>query len=132
MEKVVNICWGELCDKKNNYGSSTHHLFSWMGSGVCLALLSCIFLKPDARAAGLWLYEGSIPDMGMANAGRAASALDASTAGGNPAGMTVLDRSQLVTGVQSQLRVLLLPREKGPLWPPRGLPHAGRCPCRFH
>jgi long-chain fatty acid transport protein len=81
-----------------NSSSSTHHLFARMGSGVCLAFLLCIFLKPDALAAGLWLYEGSIPDMGMANAGRAASALDASTAGGNPAGMTVLDRSQLVTG----------------------------------
>jgi long-chain fatty acid transport protein len=81
-----------------NYGSSTHHLFAWMGACVFLAVLSCIFLNSDAHAAGLWLYEGSVPDMGMANAGRAASALDASTAGGNPAGMTVLDRSQLVTG----------------------------------
>ena len=36
--------------------------------------------------------------MGMANAGRAASALDASTAGGNPAAMTVIERNQLVTG----------------------------------
>ena len=84
--------------KKKNCGSSAHHLAVWMGACVCLAVLPCIFLKPDARAAGLWLYEGSVPDMGMANAGRAASALDASTAGGNPAGMTVLDRSQLVTG----------------------------------
>jgi len=81
-----------------NSSSSTHRLVAWMVSGVCLAVLSCFFLKADARAAGLWLYEGSIPDMGMANAGRAASALDASTAGGNPAGMTVLERNQLVTG----------------------------------
>jgi len=64
-----------------------------------LMLLSFIFLGWGyAFAGGLGLYEGSIPDMGMANAGRAASALDASTAGGNPAGMTVLDRTQLVTG----------------------------------
>jgi long-chain fatty acid transport protein len=85
--------------RKKNYGSSTHHLFTWIGVCVCLAVLPCIFLKPDAMAAGLWLYEGSIPDMGMANAGRAASALDASTAGGNPAAMTVLERNQLVTGL---------------------------------
>jgi long-chain fatty acid transport protein len=64
-----------------------------------LMLLGLIVIRcGHAYAGGLWLYEGSIPDMGMANAGRAASALDASTAGGNPAGMTVLDRSQLVTG----------------------------------
>jgi long-chain fatty acid transport protein len=81
-----------------NYGSRTHHPAVWIVTCVCIAILSCFFLRPDARAAGLWLYEGSIPDMGMANAGRAASALDASTAGGNPAAMTVLERSQLVTG----------------------------------
>lgn len=92
--------------KKNDYGSSTRHLLDWMGVCVCLAVLTCIFQKPDARAAGLWLYEGSIPDMGMANAGRAASALDASTAGGNPAGMTVLDRSQLVTGFLAILPII--------------------------
>lgn len=58
-----------------------------------------------AYAAGMWLYEGSTPDMGMATAGRAAAALDASTAGGNPAAMTVLDRSQLVTGVMGILPI---------------------------
>ena len=64
-----------------------------------LVLLGFIFLGWGyAFAGGLWLYEGSIPDMGMANAGRAASALDASTASGNPAGMTVLERSQFVSG----------------------------------
>jgi long-chain fatty acid transport protein len=54
--------------------------------------------RGHAFAGGLWMYEGAMPDMGMANAGRAASALDASTAGGNPAAMTVLDRSQIETG----------------------------------
>lgn len=57
-----------------------------------------IMARGHAFAGGLWMYEGAIPDMGMANAGRAASALDASTAFGNPAAMTVLDRSQLVGG----------------------------------
>ena len=57
-----------------------------------------VMARGQVFAGGLWLYEGSIPDMGMANAGRAASALDASTASGNPAAMTVLERSQLVTG----------------------------------
>ncbi len=64
-----------------------------------LMLLGFIVLsRGPAFAGGLWMYEGAIPDMGMANAGRAASGLDASTAFGNPAAMTVLDRSQLVGG----------------------------------
>lgn len=82
-----------------NYGSRTHRPVAWMGACVCLIVLACFFLRPDAHASGLWLYEGSVPDMGMANAGRAASALDASTAGSNPAGMTLLERNQLVTGI---------------------------------
>jgi long-chain fatty acid transport protein len=66
---------------------------------IILMLLAFIFMGGGhACAGGLWMYEGAMPDMGMANAGRAASGLDASTAGGNPAAMTVLDRSQLETG----------------------------------
>ncbi len=65
---------------------------------VVLAALAVLGTVSAVHAAGLWMYEGAMPDMGMANAGRAASALDASTAGGNPAAMTVLDRNQLETG----------------------------------
>jgi long-chain fatty acid transport protein len=66
---------------------------------IVLLLLGFIATgRGHAFAGGLWMYEGAMPDMGMANAGRAASGLDASTAGGNPAAMTVLDRSQLETG----------------------------------
>ena len=53
-----------------------------------------------AQAQGLWLREWGTPDLGTAAAGRAASAADAATAAGNPAGMTNLDRSQLVAGLQ--------------------------------
>ena len=49
-------------------------------------------------AGGATLYEIGTPDMGTAAAGRAASAQDASTAWGNPAGMSFLDRSQLLIG----------------------------------
>jgi long-chain fatty acid transport protein len=49
-----------------------------------------------AKAAGLLLYETGAPDLGTASAGRAAMAADASTAAANPAGMTLLDRSQLL------------------------------------
>jgi len=47
-------------------------------------------------ASGLELYETGAPDLGTASAGRAAMAEDASTAASNPAGMTLLDRSQLM------------------------------------
>jgi long-chain fatty acid transport protein len=50
-----------------------------------------------ALGAGLELYETGAPDLGTASAGRAAMAADASTAAANPAGMTLLDRSQLLT-----------------------------------
>jgi long-chain fatty acid transport protein len=49
-----------------------------------------------ARGAALELYETGAPDLGTASAGRAAMAADASTAAANPAGMTLLDRSQLL------------------------------------
>jgi long-chain fatty acid transport protein len=49
------------------------------------------------RGAGLLLYETGAPDLGTASAGRAAMAADASTAAANPAGMTLLDRSQLLS-----------------------------------
>ncbi len=59
-------------------------------------LISC----SAAWGAGLWLYEAGTPDMGTAAAGRAALANDASTAGSNPAGMTRLERSQMLIGIQ--------------------------------
>ncbi|MEJ2198261.1 MAG: outer membrane protein transport protein [Desulfuromonadales bacterium] len=60
-----------------------------------------IYLVPfSTQAAGLWLYEQATPDMGTAAAGRVALASDASTASVNPAGMTRLDRSQLLAGFQ--------------------------------
>ncbi len=49
-----------------------------------------------ALGAALELYETGAPDLGTASAGRAAMAADASTAASNPAGMTLLDRSQLL------------------------------------
>lgn len=51
-------------------------------------------------AGGLILYEINAPITGTASAGWAANAQDASTAFTNPAGMTRLDRSQLLVGAQ--------------------------------
>ena len=58
---------------------------------ILLTFVTC------ARAAGLLLYETGAPDLGTASAGRAAMAADASTAAANPAGMTLLGRSQLLS-----------------------------------
>lgn len=62
--------------------------------GVCLVAT----LAPQAQAGGLWFYEQGTPDQGTAAAGRAALGKDASTAWGNPAGMTRLDTTQLMMG----------------------------------
>ena len=56
-----------------------------------------------ALSAGLSLYETGAPDLGTAGAGRAAMAADASTAGANPAGMTLLDRTQLLGAAGAML-----------------------------
>src|SRR3984957_9424866 len=63
---------------------------------LCLATAILLAFVTSARAAGLLLYETGAPDLGTASAGRAAMAADASTAAANPAGMTLLDRSQLL------------------------------------
>ena len=69
---------------------------------VGLGCLALALLLPTAhpRAAGFVLYEMGTTDLGTASAGRAAIAKDASTAFGNPAGMTRLDKSQILVGVQ--------------------------------
>lgn len=61
---------------------------------ACLTLV----LVSHAWAGGIWFYEQSTPDMGLAAAGRAASAKDASTAYTNPAGMSRLDSTQFLLG----------------------------------
>src|SRR5271170_5041371 len=66
---------------------------------ILLTFVTC------ARAAGLLLYETGAPDLGTASAGRAAMAVDASTAAANPAGMTLLDRSQLLVAAGALLPV---------------------------
>ena len=68
--------------------------------GLVLAIVGVVLFYSVAWGGGVWLYEGGTPDLGTAGAGRTALASDASTAGANPAGMTQLDRSQLLTAVQ--------------------------------
>ncbi|MEJ2427306.1 MAG: outer membrane protein transport protein [Deltaproteobacteria bacterium] len=65
---------------------------------LLLSVLCILFAAVPVQAGALWLYEEATPDMGVAGAGRQAAAQDASTASGNPAGMTRLDRSQAEGG----------------------------------
>jgi long-chain fatty acid transport protein len=74
-----------------------HHAINTLHRTLYLATLAFLIFASTARGAGLELYETGAPDLGTASAGRAAMASDASTAGANPAGMTLLDRSQLLT-----------------------------------
>ena len=66
---------------------------------LLLVMMAAYLLPVSGHAAGLWLYEQGAPDMGLAAAGRAALAQDASTVGANPAGMTLLERNQLEGGL---------------------------------
>jgi long-chain fatty acid transport protein len=75
-------------------------IMQWIYRCALFAMLSFGVLVPSAWAGGLWLYELGTPDLGTAGAGRTALAADASTAGTNPAGMTRLDRSQMLSAVQ--------------------------------
>ena len=54
----------------------------------------------QALGGGIWLYEQGMPDLGMANAGRAALAENAGTAAGNPAGLTRLEQSEVLAAIQ--------------------------------
>ena len=65
-------------------------------SSAVLAAILLAIASQRAWGAALELYETGAPDLGTASAGRAAMAADASTAAANPAGMTLLDRSQLL------------------------------------
>jgi len=64
------------------------------------AALTIALLNVPAQAAGLWLYEMGTPDVGTASAGMVSRAQDAATAFSNPAGMTRLQESQFMVGVQ--------------------------------
>ena len=67
-----------------------------IGAGLLLVWL----IASSAQAGGLYLYELGNPDVGAASAGWSARAQDAATVFTNPAGMTRLDKSELLVGVQ--------------------------------
>ncbi len=66
------------------------------------AALACgAALTQTAQAGGIILYELATPDLGLASAGYASRAEDASTVFKNPAGMSRLEGAQLQTGLQA-------------------------------
>ena len=69
----------------------TNHKSVWLNSALDLS----------AMAGGIELYELGTPDVGLASAGYAARADDASTVFKNPAGMSRLEGSQFQGGLQA-------------------------------
>lgn len=83
--------------------ASTNAPASTLGgpSGRLLMALGVVALShASAYAGGISLYEVGTPDVGLASAGYAARAQDASTVLTNPAGMTRLDGNQFMLGAQ--------------------------------
>jgi long-chain fatty acid transport protein len=60
-----------------------------------------VFVSGSAHAGGIALYEFGSPDVGLAAAGYASRAQDASTVFTNPAGMSRLEKSQVLGGLQA-------------------------------
>ena len=65
-----------------------------------LLLVGMLLLPQAAQAGGLFLTEIGTPDVGLAGAGWAARAQDASTLFKNPAGMSLLEGAQFQGGAQ--------------------------------
>lgn len=68
---------------------------------LCSLVLAAIFTGGSAWAGGISLYEFGSPDVGLAAAGYAARAQDAATVFTNPAGMSRLEKSQVLGGLQA-------------------------------
>jgi len=64
-------------------------------------VMAVTMLEPMAWAGGIALYEIATPDVGLASAGYAARADDASTLFKNPAGMSRLEGAQFQGGLQA-------------------------------
>ena len=67
---------------------------------LVITSLMMVIALPQVQAGGLYLYELGTPDVGAAAAGWAARAQDAATVFTNPAGMTRLEKSELLVGIQ--------------------------------
>jgi long-chain fatty acid transport protein len=72
----------------------------WL-SLLCTLTIAVVFAAGPAWAGGIMLYQFGSPDVGTAAAGYAARAQDASTVFTNPAGMSRLEKSQVMGGLQA-------------------------------
>ena len=68
---------------------------------ICMAIACCSSLTQTVQAGGIALYEIATPDVGLASAGYASRADDASTVFKNPAGMSLLEGTQFQGGLQA-------------------------------
>jgi long-chain fatty acid transport protein len=68
---------------------------------ISAVVFCCASLPHTTRAGGISLYEIATPDAGLASAGYAARAQDASTLFKNPAGMSQLEGTQVQGGLQA-------------------------------
>jgi long-chain fatty acid transport protein len=68
---------------------------------LALTLAGGATVTPPARGGGIMLYEIATPDVGLASAGYASRADDASTLFKNPAGMSQLQGTQVQGGLQA-------------------------------
>ena len=73
-----------------------HIILTALGSALAVGAV----LPLSSQAGGIELYEIATPDVGLASAGYAARAQDASTLFKNPAGMSLLPGSQFQAGAQ--------------------------------
>lgn len=67
---------------------------------MAIAFLATVLAGGSVHAGGIMLYEFGSPDVGLAAAGYAARAQDASTVFTNPAGMSRIYKSQVLGGLQ--------------------------------
>jgi len=67
-----------------------------------LIIIFCLnlFFITNSFAGGAIIYEIAVPDNGWSSAGRAANANDSSTIFGNPAGISNLDKVEVMIGLQ--------------------------------
>jgi long-chain fatty acid transport protein len=79
--------------------------------------LALWLMAVPAWAGGLFVYELGNPGTGVASAGWAAAAQDASTAFTNPAGMTKLPQSQLLIGLQPMFPTVQFSADAGTTTP---------------
>lgn len=74
---------------------------AWLNNISLFIIFPILVVCGSANAGGIMIYDFGSPDVGLASAGYAARAQDAATVFTNPAGMSRLEKSQVLGGVQA-------------------------------